>query len=83
MDPALSRSQSKRSPVRQRWKTLVAFDVWHRSFGVLPLSDRKPDAPPLMVAGVLSHVAERCIALDGYADHAAGSGMPSTVGAVF
>jgi len=64
-------------------ETLVAFDVWHRSFGVLPLSDRKPDAPPLMVAGVLSHVAERCIALDGYADHAAGSGMPSTVGAVF
>ena len=46
----------------------TALDIWHRSFGLGPVSGVPATAPPAVVAGVLSHVAER-IAL--------GEGLPA------
>jgi hypothetical protein len=40
---------------------IAALDIWHRSFGALPVRDRPSTTAPMMVAGVLAHVAERMV----------------------
>jgi len=45
--------------------TSVAVDILHRSFKALPLSGMQPTSHPAVVAGVLSHVAERAIVRQG------------------
>jgi transglutaminase-like putative cysteine protease len=64
-------------------QTIALFDLWHRGFGVLPLAGQEAAYPPQMVAGVLSHVAERCVSRDGYGPPAASAQLPASVGAVF
>lgn len=39
-----------------------ALDIWHRSHGVLPVSETSPNVPPTMATGVLAYVAERILA---------------------
>jgi hypothetical protein len=39
-----------------------ALDIWHRSFGVLPVAEITSNLPPTMATGVLAYVAERILA---------------------
>jgi hypothetical protein len=64
-------------------QTVTSFDLWHRRFGVLPVAEQKAAYPPQMIAGVLSHVAERCVSRDGYGQSAASADLPVSVGAIF
>ena len=50
---------------------------------MLPVTGQKATYPPQMVAGVLSHVAERCVSRDGYGQQAASADLPASVGAIF
>jgi hypothetical protein len=63
--------------------TFASFDLWHRHFGVLPIVGQKAAYPPQMVAGVLSHVAERCVSRDGYGRPTVPADLPVSVGAIF
>ena len=64
-------------------ETMTYFDIWHRSFGALPTPGQQPTHAPLMVAGVLAHVAERCVSLDGYPGSARPQEQSASVGAQF
>jgi transglutaminase-like putative cysteine protease len=59
----------------------TVLDIWHRSYGTTLIADGQLDAPPQLVSGVLSHVAERLLAGEAVND-AADAGLVS-VGAVF
>lgn len=62
----------------------AALDIWHRSFGLATVTDTTPSANPGVVAGVMSHVAERLILGEGVpADPAALPTPVLTVGRIF
>lgn len=63
--------------------TVASFDIWHRRFGVLPIKGQKAAHSPLMVAGILSHIAERCVSLDGYLAKDSTRGLERGVGSIF
>jgi hypothetical protein len=63
--------------------TVMSFDIWHRRFGVLPVEGREAVHAPLMVAGILSHVAERCLSFDGFSSPVGPRDGGPSVGAIF
>ena len=63
--------------------TVMSFDIWHRGFGVLPVEGREAVHAPLMMAGILSHVAERCLSFDGFTSPAGPRELGLSVGAIF
>ena len=61
-----------------------AVDIWHRSYGYLPVSRSSAAANPGVVTGVLSHVAERLLMGDALPRTGAQPRLPMvSVGAVF
>ena len=60
-----------------------SMDIWHRSFATLPISDRTASAHPRVMAGVLSHVAERVATSDFAAGDPQTNGGSVSVGAIF
>jgi hypothetical protein len=62
----------------------IGLDVWHRSFGHVPVAGVTPTVPPAIMAGVLSHIAERLSTGDGHTlDGSATVSPPLSVGRVF
>ena len=65
-------------------KVSIGLDTWHRSFGQVPVPGTTPTVPPAIVAGVLSHIAERLSMGDGHTlDGSATVNPPVSVGRVF
>lgn len=65
-------------------KVGAALDIWHRSSGVAPVPGSAGRATPGIVAGVLSHVAERLTMGEGLpVDPAAPPSPPLSVGRIF
>ncbi len=58
------------------------LDIWHRSFGTLPVAATAPTTTPLVVAGVTSHVAERLVFGEAVPGDA-GTAEVVSVGAIF
>lgn len=61
----------------------VAFDLLHRSYGSLAVAGVQPTASPALIAGVLSHVAERIGLGDALPADIATDGKRLSVGAIF
>jgi hypothetical protein len=58
-----------------------SLDIWHRAFGTMPDSATSATTSPGVVAGVISHVAERLAA--GEANAPDGAPAVASVGAIF
>jgi hypothetical protein len=61
----------------------LGLDLLHRSFGQLPVAGRQPQAPPGVIAGVMSHVAERVAGGAGLPPDVQPDGPLTSVGAIF
>jgi hypothetical protein len=65
----------------------LGLDLLHRSYGQLAVAGAQPQAPPGVIAGVMSHVAERIAGGAGLPPDALPAGIPDapliSVGAIF
>ncbi|MFO7531740.1 MAG: transglutaminase domain-containing protein, partial [Candidatus Limnocylindrales bacterium] len=77
---ALTVDQEQGDELELRLRTRM--DIWHRSFGVTPVSGIDPISSPRLLAGVASHIAERLLFGEASPDPDV-AGSVASVGAVF
>jgi transglutaminase-like putative cysteine protease len=77
---ALTVDQEQGDALELRMRTRL--DIWHRSFGVVPVSGIDPASSPRLIAGVASQVAERLAFGEASRDPGV-AGSIASVGAVF